>query len=136
MNNEVANLENVKALLFSINVSYENMLKGKYPVARKSLLDCVQKYWKINPERANNADFVFGIYKNEIKAVAKILKPWKRVSEYIQEGYFKDDDELKENPSYYDRYAFVGESIEDSPYLGKRLSAEDTLHFEKKYKNC
>lgn len=136
MNNEIANLENVKAVLLSINVSYENMLNKKYPVARKTLLDCVQKYWKIDPERANTADFVFGIYKNEIKAVAKITKPWKRVFEYIREGYFKEDDELKENPSYYDRYAFIGELIKDSTLLGKKLSVQDTLHFEKKYKNC
>lgn len=136
MNNEIANLENIKVVLVSVNKSFNNMLNKKYPNGRKELLDCVQKYWPVKPERANEADFVLGVYKNEIKVVAKIVKPWKRVSSYLSQGFFKDDEELKENPDLINRCAFIGELVENSPYLGKNLSSEDSLHFLFKYKNC
>ena len=136
MNKEVANLENVKVVLVSINSSYENLINHTPVKGKERLIDCVQKFWPVTAARANKADYVFGIYKNEIKAVAKIVKPWKRVFDYMQKGYFTEDEEPMRDRSLISRCAFIGELVEDSPYLGKKLSATDKLSGPSRYINC
>ena len=133
---EVANLTNAKVVLVSINSSYDNILNHKPFKGKETLLDAVQKYWPVNLDRANNADFVLGIYKNEIKVVAKIVKPWKKVFQYMSEGYFNDDEEPKRDSTLLNRCAFIGELVQDSPYLGKTLSANDKLCGPSRYINC
>ena len=136
MYNEVANLENEKVVLVSINSSYENLINHTPFKGKERLIDCVHKFWPVTPERANKAEFVFGIYKNEIMAVAKIIKPWKRVFDYMQEGYFTEDEEPKRDLSLISRCAFIGKLVENSPYLGKKLSANDKLSGPSRYINC
>lgn len=142
---EFADFGKEKIVLVSLNVSVKNLNEGKPYLGKETILKCMQKYWKLDPSRANQADYVIGICRNEVICVAKIVKRWKNVILALQEGYFSDCPELEtelkrciENGEPYcegeakgqnllERYAFVGELIEKHEYIGKFLSENDKM---------
>lgn len=136
---EFADFGKEKIVLVSLNVSVKNLNEGKPYLGKETILKCMQKYWKLDPSRANQADYVIGICRNEVICVAKIVKRWKNVILALQEGYFSDCPELEtelkrciENGEPYcepnfpnlnllERYACVGEIVEDSHPLAKQI---------------
>ncbi|MBB5225431.1 hypothetical protein DYE50_03775 [Treponema ruminis] len=98
---------------------------------RKSLLDCVCKYWEIpNVAKANAVDFIVGVDENKcIVVVAKLnAKGWQKVSELE----IKNEEPVLKNKSFLNRYAFEGEDISKSPESKKLIGAKlpDTIKFE------
>lgn len=67
---------------------------------RPSLYECVRKYWKLNGERAKNAEYVFAISSGYIVGVFKPMR------------WF-----LTNSAEYAGRWEFEGKEILNSPYL-------------------
>lgn len=65
---------------------------------RPNLYECTRKYWRLNGNRAQNAELVFAVSQGSIVGVFKPTR-WFLSEEYIG------------------RWEFEGEQIEDSPYL-------------------
>ncbi len=65
---------------------------------RPTLYDCARKYWRLNGNRAQNAELVFAISQGYIVGVFKPTR-WFLSEEYIG------------------RWEFEGRPIEDSPYI-------------------
>ena len=87
----------------------------------------MRKYWPIKDvEKANEADFILGVCHKEIVAVCKMdERGWRKISEDSQlMNGFKNDAEIIECPSLLSRYAFSGEIVDDSPYLGMEIPIE------------
>ena len=91
---------------------------------RKTLLDCVCKYWDIpDLTEANNADFVIGVDEN--KTIVIVARPdkngWQKVCNIPG---IKDEEAAKK---YLTRYAFIGTDISNEPeykkYIGQTLSS-------------
>lgn len=78
-----------------------------YETNGKSLYECVQKYWKVNGNRVQRADWVFAIAKGYIVGVFKPLH------------WFPTEYE-----PYKGRWEFEGEEVPDSPHLYKRLKSK------------
>ena len=76
---------------------------------REDEYQCIRKYWKLNADRANKADYVVGVANQKIVAVYRNISGWHNI------GYFKDlldDDEIVKNPEYKTkRFAFEGEEV-------------------------
>ena len=70
---------------------------------RPSLYECTRKYWRLNGNRAQNAELVFAIFQGYIVGVFKPTR-WFLSEEYIG------------------RWEFEGEEIEDSPYILMNIS--------------
>lgn len=73
----------------------------------ENLYEKTRKYWKLNPEKAQQADFVFAVFKKVVRAVYKPERWFPVQNEEIFSGI---------------RYAFDGVAIENSPYLNKDVS--------------
>ena len=67
-----------------------------------------------------------GVCHKEIVAVCKMDdRVWRKISEDSQlMNGFKNDAEIIECPSLLSRYAFSGEIVDDSPYLGMEILIE------------
>ena len=113
----IADLSNRKILICYIGNSIEELVNEK--PWRKSLLDCVSKYWEIpDLAKANNADFVIGVNKEkEIMIVAKPNeKGWQKVKSISK---LRNDEPASK---FAERYAFEGvELVEMKNMLGKKL---------------
>lgn len=72
---------------------------------RESLYDCTRKYWRLNGERAKNADFVFAICSGIIIGVFKPTH------------WF-----LTDSQEYRGRWEFEGMEIKDSPFINMNIS--------------
>lgn len=72
---------------------------------RPSVYDCTRKYWRLNKERAQNADLVFGVCSGIIIGVFKPTR------------WF-----LTDNSQYHGRYEFEGEEIMDSPFINMSIA--------------
>lgn len=119
--------KNGKVIFVCINKSYEKLSKGIKIKGRESPYDCVRKYWPIKDvEKANEADFILGVCHKEIVAVCKMdERGWRKISEDSQLiNGFKNDAEIIECPNLLSRYAFSGEIVDDSPYLGMEIPSE------------
>lgn len=85
------NKKNEKILC--VNVSRTYLLHE-----RPSLYECTRKYWRVNGERAQNAELVFAVSQGYIVGVFRPTR-WYPSEEYIG------------------RWEFEGEEIKDSPYI-------------------
>ncbi len=125
MSQNVFDSKNGKVIFVCINKSYGKLEKGEKVVGRETVYDCVRKYWPIKDvEKANEADFVCGVYNKLIVAVFKMDKHgWKKIDENDElMKEFENDDEVKEFPKLLSRYALPskkGDEVKNSPYLGK-----------------
>ena len=103
----IANFEGKKVLICYIEKSINELAEGK--PYRKTLLDCVCKYWEIpNISKANDANFVIGVGADKkILIVAKLNeKGWQLIgdSPNLKKSMPSNDKLLK-------RYGFEGDDI-------------------------
>lgn len=117
----IANFEGKKVLICYIEKSINELAEGK--PYRKTLLDCVCKYWEIpNISKANDANFVIGVGADKkILIVAKLNeKGWQLIgdSPNLKKSMPSNDKLLK-------RYGFEGDDIsnlaEFKHYIGQTL---------------
>jgi hypothetical protein len=90
------NKNNEKILCLNVSRTY---LSSERP----TLYECTRKYWKLNGNRAINAELVFAVSHGYIVGVFKPTR-WFLSEEYIG------------------RWEFEGEQIEDSPYIFMDIS--------------
>lgn len=95
-----------RLLIVKLNKTYDNK-STKRIYQRENMYEKARKYWKLNPVKAKNADYVLAVYKGVVRAVYKPQK-WYPVT----------------MPELYSgtRYAFDGVEVPDSPYLNKDIS--------------
>lgn len=127
MANGIFDSKNGKVIFVCINKPYEKLSKGIKVAGRASRWDCVRKYWPIDDvKKANEADFILGVCHKEIVVVCKMdERGWRKISEDSQlMNGVKNDAEIIECPSLLSRYAFSGEIVDDSPYLGMEIPSE------------
>ena len=68
-----------KLLLVSLNKTYiQKNAQGVY--VRVNLYECTRKYWKLNPDRANQVEYVLGVYRGIVRAVIKPKSKWELTS--------------------------------------------------------
>ena len=76
---------------------------------REDNYQCVRKYWRLDADKANKADYVVGVANKKIVAVFRNVSGWRNI------GCFKDlldDAEVIANPEYKtERFAFEGEEV-------------------------
>lgn len=97
---------------------------------REDLYQCTRKYWRLSPERANQAEYVVGFADEEIKTIYKVSK-WRKVGDCQD---LLNDEEVKQNPDYIQaRYAFEGERLKEKVF--KRIAAEITKDIPKSSQN-
>lgn len=82
-----------------------NVSKTYLGCERPNLYECTRKYWRLNGQRANNADLVFAICRGYIIGV---FKPHRWFTTQCER--------------YKGRWEFKGEQIFDSPYLNQDIS--------------
>lgn len=85
------NNRNEKILCLNISRTY---LQSERP----NLYECARKYWRLNGERAKNAELVFAISSGYIVGVFKPTR-WSPSKEHVG------------------RWEFEGEEIQNSPYI-------------------
>lgn len=89
-------------------VKIDNTLNNKdvkHLERRENIYECTRKYWHVNKERAEKADYVMGI-ANGIVQVVYIPRKWI----------------LTANPRFAGRYEFEGEEVKDSSYIGMNVA--------------
>ena len=114
-------LSNEKIVFVCINKSYERLSRGIIIKGRENLYQCTRKYWPIDIVKANNSEYVAGVYKGIVKTLFKKTDIWKPVRSFKD---FLDDDEIKENPTLLNRYAFTGIEAEQNvarKYIDKKM---------------
>ena len=72
---------------------------------RPNLYECTRKWWRLNGERAQNADFVFAICSGYSVGVFKPTR------------WFKT-----ENVKNAGRWEFEGEEVPDSPFINQSVA--------------
>ncbi|MBD5407196.1 MAG: hypothetical protein K2M50_07810 [Treponemataceae bacterium] len=110
-----------KIVFVCISKSYARLSEGIILKGRDNLYECIRKYWKIKPCKANKADYIAGVFHGEIQGIYKNFPDWKLVKD-IKE--FQDDEEVKEHPSFLERYALAhkeeaAECFIQKKYIGK-----------------
>ncbi len=85
------NRMNEKILCLNVNRTY-------FLCERPNLYECTRKYWRLNGNRAQNAELIFAISQGYIVGVFKPTR-W-----FLSEKYIG-------------RWEFEGEQIKDSPYI-------------------
>ena len=82
-----------------------NVSKTYLQCERPNLYECTRKYWRLNGERAQNADLVFAVCSGYIIGVFKPIRWYPTTSE-----------------KYKGRWEFDGEEIVDSPFINMDIS--------------
>ena len=82
-----------------------NVSKTYLQCERPNLYECTRKYWRLNGERAQNADFAFAICSGYIIGVFRPTR------------WF-----LTSSKEYTGRWEFEGEEVENSPFLNMNIS--------------
>ncbi len=100
---------NDKLLLVSLNRSF-NHAKAKGVYRRIDIYESTRKYWAIGADRAQEVDYVLGVYKGIVRCVIKV-ESYKWVSQAEDGTVFKKP-----------RCCFEGKILTDSPYLNKDVS--------------
>lgn len=95
-----------RLMVVKLNKTYKDNSSDKI-YQRESMYEKARKYWKLNPARARNADYVLAVFKGVVRAVYK-PKRW----------YPVQNSELFAGT----RYAFDGDEVKDSPYLNQNIS--------------
>lgn len=97
---------NDKLVCININKTYDNPDADFYG-KRESIYEATRKYWKLNGNRARQADYVLAVYHGIVRAVF-VPKEWKISDVTFDSG---------------NRWEFVGEEVVNSPYLNKSIKA-------------
>lgn len=98
--------EGIKVILLNISKSY-NAKPGEDPIyIRENVYEMTRKYWKLNKEKANLADYTLGVANGKVVSVYKNTQ-WENI---------------EFNGSMDERCGFVGEEVKNSPFLGLDLS--------------
>ena len=92
------NVNNDKIICFNVSKTY-------LQCERPNLYECTRKYWRLNGERAQNADLVFAVCSGYIIGVFKPIRWYPTTSE-----------------KYKGRWEFDGEEIVDSPFINMDIS--------------
>lgn len=93
-------------LLVNLNRSY-NQTKAKGVYKRNNIYESTRKYWRISREKAEQIDYVLGVYKGVVRCVIKVDKHL-----FVTQA---EDGTLFSKP----RCCFEGENCPDSPYMNK-----------------
>lgn len=113
----------MKIMYVYIKKSFATIGKVK---GRENVYQCTRKYWRINLQKASEADYIAGV-ANIVVGIYKRTSDWKLVRDFPN---MLSDDEVKTHPEYLDRYAFEGieapKNIIDL-YVGKPM--ESPLRF-------
>lgn len=98
-----------KLLLVSLNKSYnQSKASGVYRLAND--YESARKYWAISPDKADKIDYILGIYRGVVRIVIDVKNNYP--CEVAEDGtVFKKP-----------RFAFVGDVVQDSPYLNKDVT--------------
>ena len=96
-------------LLVNLNRSY-NQTKAKGVYKRYDIYESTRKYWKIRREKAEQIDYVLGVYKGVVRCVIKVYKHL-----FVTQA---EDGTLFSKA----RCCFEGEKCLDSPYMNKDVS--------------
>jgi GIY-YIG catalytic domain protein len=98
-----------KLLLVSLNKSY-NQSKASGVYRRANDYESARKYWAISPDKADKIDYILGIYRGVVRIVIDVKNNYP--CEVAEDGtVFKKP-----------RFAFVGDVVQDSPYLNKDVT--------------
>lgn len=98
-----------KLLLVSLNKSY-NQSKASGLYRRANDYESARKYWAISPDKADKIDYILGIYRGVVRIVIDVKNNYP--CEVAEDGtVFKKP-----------RFAFVGDVVQDSPYLNKDVT--------------
>lgn len=98
-----------KLLLVSLNKSY-NQSKASGVYRRANDYESARKYWAISPDKADKIDYILGIYRGIVRIVIDVKNNYP--CEVAEDGtVFKKP-----------RFAFVGDVVQDSPYLNKDVT--------------
>lgn len=89
-----------RLICININKTYNREKVDVYG-ARENIYEATRKYWKLNGNRARQADYVLATYQGIVRAVFKPMK-W-----YVSERFFETGK----------RWEFEGVEVADSPYL-------------------
>jgi len=92
------NIENKKIICFNITKTY--LLSE-----RENLYECTRKFWRLNGERAKNAELVFAVCS---KYIVGVFKP----THWFLTG----------SEEYSGRWEFEGEEIIDSPFINMSIA--------------
>ena len=96
-----------RIIFVSLKVSYSEF---KNDTGRPTLYECTRKYWKINKKKADEADYIVGVYKGNVVSIYKIKKgSWKQVREQPE---LMNEEEVKKHPDYLNRYSVESENGE------------------------
>lgn len=98
-----------KLLLVSLTKSY-NQSKASGVYRRANDYESARKYWAISPDKADKIDYILGIYRGVVRIVIDVKNNYP--CEVAEDGtVFKKP-----------RFAFVGDVVQDSPYLNKDVT--------------
>lgn len=116
----LAALNNDKLIAVKLNRTYLDKPSQAPVYQRENIYEKTRKYWKINIDKARQADYVLAVYKGIVRAVFKPLE-WYPVT----------------RPELFSgtRYAFDGIEVPDSPYLNTDVSAYITGQSPVRYIN-
>lgn len=92
-----------RLVCININQTYNKKEVDSYG-SRDSIYEATRKYWRLNGNRARQADYVLAIYQGIVRAV---FKPSRWFSTKMQ---FPTE-----------RWEFIGTEVPDSPYLNKSV---------------
>ncbi len=100
-----------RLILVNLNKSYDQSdAEGIYK--RDTLYESARKYWYLNKNRADKADYILGVYKGIVKIVIKPTGKWIPINISADGTIFTKT-----------RYQIDGKVIDDSPYLNKSVEA-------------
>lgn len=98
-----------KLLLVSLNRSF-NQAKAQGVYQRLDIYESTRKYWAIGTDKAQEVDYVLGVYKGIVRCVIKV-ESYKWVSQAEDGTVFKKP-----------RCCFEGKILNNSSYLNKDVS--------------
>ena len=115
-----------KIVYVCITKSHDSM---GYIKGRENVYECTRKYWKLDPLKANRADYVAGVSHGVIKGIFKNTSGWKSCRSFLE---FYDDAEVHEHPEYMtERFAFEGVEAEEDIqqlFLNTRIPGYLSFH--------
>ena len=103
----------VETLTVSLNKTYiQKNAQGVY--VRINLYECTRKYWKLNPDRANQVEYVLGVYRGIVRAVIKPTSKWELTS--------YDDNGMPFTSKRYQIEGIMDDEVGNNLYLNKDVT--------------